>query len=52
MFEEEPLPTGSVLYEVPNLLLTPKIAGVTEDSESRVGEIVSDRILALLRSIL
>ncbi|GAD21681.1 hydroxyacid dehydrogenase [Acidovorax sp. MR-S7] len=51
VFDEEPLPGGTALSGTPNLLLTPHIAGVTADSESRVGELVSDRILALLKSI-
>ena len=50
VFDDEPLPSGSVLAGVPNLLLTPHIAGVTADSELRVGELVSDRILQLLKS--
>jgi len=47
VFENEPLPPGSVLARAPNLLLTPHVAGVTADSELRVGELITDRVLAL-----
>lgn len=47
VFDTEPLPAGTVLADVPNLLLTPHIAGVTADSEFRVCEYVADRILEL-----
>ncbi|WP_454688982.1 hydroxyacid dehydrogenase [Achromobacter aloeverae] len=56
VFEHEPGPGSNVLPEskvwegVPNLLLTPHIAGVTADSEQRVGELVSDRILEILKT--
>lgn len=49
VFEDEPLPSGSVLSAVPNLLLTPHVAGVTADSELRVSELVADRILQILK---
>jgi len=51
VFEDEPLPSGSVLERTPNLLLTPHVAGVTADSELRVGELVVDRVLQILKSI-
>lgn len=47
VFDTEPLPAGSALADVPNLLLTPHIAGVTADSEFRVCEYVAERILEL-----
>jgi (S)-sulfolactate dehydrogenase len=47
VFDTEPLPGGSALTDVPNLLLTPHIAGVTADSEFRVCEYVAERILEL-----
>ena len=50
VFDDEPLPSGSVLAGVPNLLLTPHVAGVTADSELRVGEFVAERIIALLKA--
>lgn len=51
VFEDEPLPSGSVLAGVSNLLLTPHVAGVTADSELRVGELVAERILTLLQTV-
>lgn len=51
VFADEPLPAGSVLAAAPNLLLTPHVAGVTADSELRVGQLVADRILARLKAI-
>jgi (S)-sulfolactate dehydrogenase len=36
VFEDEPLKAGSVLAGVPNLIVTPHIAGVTEEGNRRV----------------
>jgi (S)-sulfolactate dehydrogenase len=48
VFETEPLPAGSALADVPNLILTPHIAGVTLESNVRV----SARVAADVRAIL
>ena len=48
VFETEPLPAESVLAGVPNLILTPHIAGVTLESNVRV----SARVAADVRRIL
>ncbi|HSI47276.1 MAG TPA: NAD(P)-dependent oxidoreductase [Ideonella sp.] len=49
VFDTEPLPAGSAFAEPPpNLLLTPHIAGLTTDSERRVCELVTGKVLALL----
>lgn len=48
VFEAEPMGADSVLAQVPNLLMTPHIAGVTADSEVRVSDLVVDRILETL----
>jgi (S)-sulfolactate dehydrogenase len=49
VFEREPLPAGSSLAGVPNLVLTPHIAGVTQESNERVSamiaELVAERLL-------
>lgn len=50
VFEDEPLSGDSVLKGVPNLLLTPHVAGVTADSELRVGEFVANRVLEALNA--
>ncbi len=44
VYENEPLPAGSHLEAAPNLLLTPHIAGVTVESNERVGTLIAERI--------
>jgi (S)-sulfolactate dehydrogenase len=39
VYDKEPLQKGSVLEGAPNLLLTPHIAGVTQESNSRVSSV-------------
>lgn len=48
VFAEEPLPAGGPLSGVPNLILTPHIAGVTVESNVRVGAAVADQVRAVL----
>ena len=48
VFEDEPLPAGSPLAGVPNLYLTPHIAGLTEEANARTGELVATRIRSAL----
>ena len=48
VFIEEPLPDDSPLYALPNLQLSPHIAGITKESHYRIGEIVVEQALALL----
>jgi (S)-sulfolactate dehydrogenase len=49
VFESEPLPAGSVLEGVPNLVLTPHIAGVTEESNTRVSAVTARNIRKILK---
>jgi (S)-sulfolactate dehydrogenase len=49
VFESEPLPAGSVLEGVPNLILTPHIAGVTEESNTRVSAVTAANIRKVLK---
>jgi (S)-sulfolactate dehydrogenase len=49
VFEDEPLAAGSVLAEAPNLILTPHIAGVTQESNERVSGLIAERVAAFLR---
>jgi (S)-sulfolactate dehydrogenase len=49
VFEDEPLPAGSVLAGAPNLLLTPHIAGLTVESNNRVSLMVARRVDETLR---
>ena len=48
VFEDEPLPARSRLAGVPNLYLTPHIAGLTEEANVRTGELVVSRIRSAL----
>ncbi|MBV8648477.1 NAD(P)-dependent oxidoreductase, partial [Paludibacterium sp.] len=50
VFEQEPLPAGTVLSGVPNLLLTPHIAGVTRESNVRVSDVIAQAVAAALRN--
>ena len=50
VFEREPLPAGSGLYGVPNLILTPHIAGVTRQSNVRVSAVVADKVRQILEA--
>jgi len=47
-FENEPLGPSPQYEGVPNLILTPHVAGVTRESEQRVTQMVIDRLLAVL----
>lgn len=44
VFDEEPLKAGSPLAGVPNLILTPHIAGVTRESNRRVSSLVAEKV--------
>ncbi|KEZ78666.1 hydroxyacid dehydrogenase [Salinisphaera hydrothermalis] len=48
VFEDEPLPAGSVYASLDNVLLTPHIAGVTVQSNVRVSQVTVDNVLAAL----
>lgn len=48
VFEQEPLPAGSGLEGVPNLILTPHIAGVTEESNARISQMTADNVRDVL----
>jgi (S)-sulfolactate dehydrogenase len=48
VFEQEPLPAGSLLAGCPNLLLTPHIAGVTAESNTRVSALIAEKVAAAL----
>jgi (S)-sulfolactate dehydrogenase len=44
VFEREPLAANSVLAGVPNLILTPHIAGVTRESNERVSAMIAEQV--------
>ena len=50
VFEDEPLPAHSPFVGIPNLYLTPHIAGLTEEANARIGELVAARIRKVLES--
>lgn len=49
VFDQEPLPAGSAFANAPNLILTPHIAGVTLESNTRVSDLIAERVAACLR---
>jgi (S)-sulfolactate dehydrogenase len=51
VFEREPLPAGSPLAGLPNVLLTPHIAGVTQESNVRVSGMIAERVVAALAKL-
>jgi len=50
VFDAEPLKAGSALADCPNLILTPHIAGVTAESNTRVSSMIAERVAAFLAS--
>ena len=48
VFEQEPLPAGSPLANAPNLVLTPHVAGLTQEANARVSTMIAERVLAAL----
>lgn len=48
VFVDEPLSAGSALADCPNLILTPHIAGVTVESNTRVSNMIAERVAAYL----
>ena len=50
VFEDEPLPPHSPLAGIPNLYLTPHIAGLTEEANARTGELVASMVRKTLES--
>ena len=48
VFATEPLPAGSALAGCPNLILTPHVAGVTRESNTRVSSLIAEKVAAAL----
>jgi (S)-sulfolactate dehydrogenase len=48
VFADEPLKAGSLFTDCPNLILTPHIAGVTMESNTRVSSMIAERVAAYL----
>jgi (S)-sulfolactate dehydrogenase len=51
VFDTEPLPGGGPLTDVPNLILTPHIAGVTAESNVRVSRMIAEKVSAALEAL-
>lgn len=49
VFVEQPLPASSPLLAMPNVILSPHVAGITEDSMLRMGQGAVEQALQLLR---
>ncbi|MBU1920340.1 D-2-hydroxyacid dehydrogenase, partial [bacterium] len=49
VFEEEPLPEESPLFDVPNLIMTPHISGNFPDYTKRVHELFLDNLQRYLK---
>lgn len=48
VFQDEPLASGNPFPTLPNLILSPHIAGVTAESNQRVSQMIADRVDACL----
>lgn len=48
VFDHEPLPAGTPFADAPNLILTPHVAGVTAESNTRVSSMIAERVAAFL----
>lgn len=48
VFDQEPVKGGGALADAPNLILTPHIAGLTEEANVRVSSVVAERVAAVL----
>jgi (S)-sulfolactate dehydrogenase len=48
VFEQEPLIPRDEFQHVPHLILTPHVAGVTQESNARVSQMVAEKIEAIL----
>jgi len=49
VFAKEPLPAGSALAGVPNLVLTPHVAGITRDANLRASLLTADNVRLVLQ---
>jgi (S)-sulfolactate dehydrogenase len=49
VFDQEPLAPGNALADAPNAILTPHIAGVTKESNTRISALIAERVGQYLR---
>ena len=48
VFEQEPPPAGHSLFELPNVIMAPHVAGVTREAVDRMSEQTARNILSVL----
>ena len=48
VFDTQPLPRDHPLFTLDNVILTPHVAGITEDSMARMGQVTADEVLRIL----
>lgn len=48
VFDQEPVKAAGALADAPNLILTPHIAGLTQEANERVSSVVAERVAAVL----
>jgi len=48
VFEQEPPPSGHSLFELPNVIMAPHVAGVTREAVDRMGVAAVENILSVL----
>ena len=51
VFEDEPLGAHAAWADVPNLILTPHVAGVTVEANARVSAMIAQRVAAALHAL-
>ncbi|MEO8185986.1 MAG: hydroxyacid dehydrogenase [Burkholderiaceae bacterium] len=51
VFEQEPLAASLAWADVPNLILTPHVAGVTAEANARVSDMIAQRVAASLHAM-
>ena len=51
VFEHEPLAASPAWADVPNLILTPHVAGVTAEANARVSDMIAQRVAASLHAM-
>ncbi len=49
VFEDEPVKAGNSLPDMPNLILTPHIAGLTEEANERVSGVIAEKVMGYLQ---
>jgi len=51
VFEDEPVKAGNCLPDMPNLILTPHIAGLTEEANERVSGVIAEKVATHLMAV-